>query len=251
VAGIALGQLGLDERGAASADHLALEAFLELSEQAGIAPQEARLEQIGADRQVGAGGTHAVGDGSRRLAHFEAEVPQAVQQELDHLLAVRGPLVRMQKQQVDIGMRCQLGAAVAADGDHRHALAFGRIGAREHPGERVAQQALDQRIHQAGVIAYGGLGVVVCFELRPDRRPFPAEPAAQRGQEGCLVAARGEQGVELGARACQIERGRRVRRLVPCSKLNGHAHPRSEARPCPTQHLAGQRLQLAVLARRG
>ena len=37
-------------------------------------------------------------------------------------------------------MRGELGATVAADRDHRHALAFGRIGAPEHPGKGVIQQ---------------------------------------------------------------------------------------------------------------
>ena len=76
----------------------------------------------------------------------------------------------MQEQEIDVGVRRQLGAAVAADRDHREPLALGRIGEPEHLGQRVIQQTLDQRVDQAAVVGDRGLGVVVGLEARADRR---------------------------------------------------------------------------------
>ena len=44
---------------------------------------------------------------------------------LDHLLAARGQLVGQQEQQIDVGLRRQFAAAVAADGDDGEPLAGG------------------------------------------------------------------------------------------------------------------------------
>ena len=206
VAGIALGELGLHERSATAGDRFALEALAKLGEQTGVAPQKARLEQIGADRQIGAGGAHAVVDRAGRLPDLQAEIPQPVQQELDHLLGVGRPLVRVQEQQIDVGVRRQLRAAIAADRDHRHALAGGRIGTPEYFGERVVEQNLDQSIDQAAIVGDRRLSVVVGLEARPDRRPCAVEPMAERGQQLRLVTiARLKQGFEPAACVAQIE----------------------------------------------
>ena len=151
----------------AAGDDVVLEAPLELVEQRPLAPQEARFEQARADLQVAAGEPQALVDRAGRLADLEAEIPQPVEQELDHLLGVRGALVGMQEQQIDVGMGRQLAAAVAADRDHREPLARGRVGHPEHPPVREVEQAAQQRVDQAAAAVDHRLAVVVGLELVP------------------------------------------------------------------------------------
>ncbi len=234
VAGVALRELGLDEGGAATGDHLGLEAPLKLLEQRGIAPQEARLEQVGAGRQVGARAAHALGDGAGRLTDLEAEIPQPVEQELDHLLGMGGPLVGVQEQEIDVGVRRQLGAPIAADRDHREPLALGWIGEAEHLGQRVVQKTLDQVVDQAAVVGDRGLGVVVGVEPRPDAGTPAIEPGAQPAQQRRLIgAAAFQQLLEPGARLREVDHRRRTGRLSLPLELDGSAHARThKSRPC-------------------
>ncbi len=131
VALVALGELGLDELRRGAAHDLAVEALLQLGEQRLVAPQIARLEQAGADRQIGFGLAQAFLDRARRLADLEPEIPQQIEQQLDDLLGVRRLLVGQQKQQVDVGIGRQLAAAIAADRDQGQPLARGRVGAAD------------------------------------------------------------------------------------------------------------------------
>ena len=165
VAGVALGELGLDEHAVAAVDDVVLEAPLELGEQRLVAPQEARLEQARADLQVGAREPQALVERAGRLADLEAEIPQPVEQELDHLLGMRGALVGMQEQQVDVGVRRQLAAAVAADRSDHEALAGGRVGHAEDAAVGEVEQAMQQHVDQAAAAEHHRLAVVVGLEL--------------------------------------------------------------------------------------
>jgi hypothetical protein len=94
VAGGALGQLGLDKAGRAARTHdVALEPLAETAIEILVAPQPACLQEAGANGQIGLGLAHAVVDRAGRVADLEAQVPEEIENLLDHLLATRGQLV--------------------------------------------------------------------------------------------------------------------------------------------------------------
>ena len=239
VPGVALGELGLDEHGAHACDHLALEALAQPVEGRLVAPQEARLEQAGADPDVGAGKAQALVDRAGRLADLEAQVPQLVEQELDHLLAVRRALVGVEEQEVDVGVGRQLAAAVAADRDDREPLAGGRVGEREDVPHRVVEQRADQGIDQPAALVDHRLGVVIGLEAVAQRRLMAIEPGPQvLEQRAMLALAVGQDRVELGAQLhavdarhqrrvlCRIDRDRKAHRRRACI-LSQRRRPRS------------------------
>ena len=126
-------------------------ALLQLAVERLLAPEIARLQQRRADRQIVLGIAQAFGDRARRLPDLETEIPQQIKQELDDLLGMRRALVGQQEQQIDIGIRRQLAAPIAADRDDRHLLALGRVGERiggldrevvEHPDQLIDQKTL-------------------------------------------------------------------------------------------------------------
>src|SRR5579871_2017090 len=124
---VALLELGGDELGPGPLDHLLAEAALQRRGQRLIAGEAPRLQDGGADRMVGAGELETLLDGPRRVADFEAQVPERVEHVLDHALGVCGLLVGAQEQEIDVGEGRERAAPIAA---HRHqpeALAFGRI----------------------------------------------------------------------------------------------------------------------------
>ena len=62
------------------------------------------------------------------MPDLEAQIPQQVEDEFDHLFAARRALVGQQEQEIDVRLRRQLGAAIAAHRHQRQALGRGRIG---------------------------------------------------------------------------------------------------------------------------
>ena len=96
---------------------------------AGRAPEQPRFEQRRPDGQIALGELDGLAHRADRLADLQAQIPQLVEQELRDLLDVRRALVGAEEQEVDVGARRQLLAAVAADRDHRQLLARGRVGA--------------------------------------------------------------------------------------------------------------------------
>src|SRR5207237_9283183 len=83
VALVALGELRLDILRRCAAHDLGLEARLQLLIERLLAPDVARFEERGADRQIGLGVAAALGDRTRRLADLKAEIPQQIEQEFD------------------------------------------------------------------------------------------------------------------------------------------------------------------------
>ena len=114
-AGLALGHLGGDELARRPGLDFAVEAGLEVVEEGGVAQDEAGFEQRRADRHVRLGLPHAFVDRAGRVADLLAQVPQHVEDGLDHALAPGRLLVGEQEEEVDVGPGRQRGAAVAAD----------------------------------------------------------------------------------------------------------------------------------------
>ena len=103
----------------------------------------------GADGHVGLGLADALGDRAGGVADLESHVPQAIEDGLGDRLAPRRLLVRQEKEQIDVGARRQHAAAVAAGGDDRHVLGFGRVlrGIKVLGGE-IEQHANDLVLHE-------------------------------------------------------------------------------------------------------
>ncbi len=186
---VALGELGLDEGRAGAGDDLLLEALAQLVEQLLLAPQEARLQEAGADGDVGPRQADAVVDRARRLADLEAEVPQLVEHELDDLLAMRRLLVGPQEQEVDIREGRQLAPAVAADGDQAEQLAGARVGDMKHPRRGEVVQRADQLIDQeAGLARHPAAVGRRVVEAAADLRPAGRELALEQRQDRRIAA---------------------------------------------------------------
>ena len=175
---VALGELGLDEVGRVPGHDLLLVGGQELLVERQGTPDQAGLEECGPHAEVGLGELDALRHRAHGVADGEPEVEQLVEQELRHLLDMRRALVGVEDEQVDVGSRCQLAAPVAADGDHGHLLARGRVGGAVEPALGEVEGAADQEVHLPGEVAEHGLRTPALLELGPDARPPLEEDAA-------------------------------------------------------------------------
>src|SRR5277367_1080655 len=139
---IPFGELSCHELGCTALNDVGIEASLELVEERLLAPQITRLQQPGADCQIGFGLTEAFFDGAGRLPDLESKVPKQIEKILDDLLGMRGLLVRQQEQEVDVGIRGELAAPIATHCDDRQPLARSRIRKRvDRLGHEIEQRA--------------------------------------------------------------------------------------------------------------
>ena len=122
---LALGELGGDEFGSGALHHLLVEPRHQFVVERLVPGQEPGLEDRGADRHVAARLPDRFVDRARRVADLQPHVPQAIENGFGDLLAPGGLLVGQDEQQIDVGFRRHQAAAVAAGGDHRHALGAG------------------------------------------------------------------------------------------------------------------------------
>ena len=160
---LALGELGGDEFGGGVAHHLVVEAGDELVEQRAVAEQEARFQDGGADGHVRLGLADAFVDRAGGVADLQPGVPQAIEDAFGDLLAPGGLLVGQHEQQIDVGAGRLQPAAVAAGGDHRHALGLGRVVRRvEMLARELEQQADDGVFHLAQPL--GAAAAVAVFQ---------------------------------------------------------------------------------------
>ena len=124
---VAFGELGGDEFARIRTGDLAIEALAELAEQLGVAENEARFEKRRSNGHVGAGLTHALGDGARRMADLLTQIPKNIKDRLDDAFAPRGLFVRDEKQKIDVGARRERPASIAANRDNGETLSKRRI----------------------------------------------------------------------------------------------------------------------------
>ncbi len=197
VALVAFGQLAGDELHRGARLHLVVEGAAKLQEQVLITPQVTRFQQRRADRQVAPGQADAVIDRAGGMADLQAEVPQHVEHVLDDLLAMGRLLPREQEQKVDIRKRRQLAAPVAADRDHRHAVARRRVGGGIRLGGPVVHDP-DDLVEQKGKIALGRIAVdLPALEAGADMRTSVLDRGAHPFEDN-LAAVPGGIGIGTG-----------------------------------------------------
>ena len=111
---------------------------LEVLEESFVAGKPPRFHERGLDRQVGRGFLQTLVNGADTVTDLEPDVPEQADQLLKLRLEAGVGRFIEQEQQVDVGFRPQLSAAVAAD---------------RHEGERsgeveISPQVAKERIHQ-------------------------------------------------------------------------------------------------------
>ena len=104
-------------------DALRQERLLKLPEQRFVARDQPGFDERGLGLHVAVGDLDAVVDAPDGMAHLEADVPERVENAVDDLgemrqrLAAGHHLAVVQEHEIDVAVRIQFGAAVAADGD--------------------------------------------------------------------------------------------------------------------------------------
>ena len=235
VALLALGELGGDEFGRGALHHFLVEPRDQFVVQRLVAGQEAGLQDRGADRHVAARLPDRFIDRARGVADLQPHVPQAIQDGFGDLLAPGGLLVGQDEQQIDIGFRRHQPAAIAAGGDHRHALgAGGDRRAIEMAGCRRIEDADDFVLHETQPLgAAPAVTVLQQHRLRhrAGRHHFGFQQLRHGGAEHILAS-----GVFFGER---VDRGgdpRGVETFVGFGAGLGHnvVHDLTRYRTAPT-----------------
>jgi len=129
------------------------------------------------------------------VAHFEAEIPQHVEHVFHDLLGMRRQLVGKQEKQIEVGLRRQLAAAIAAGGDHRFALARRGVGVGIDPLEGEVVERAHELIDQIGVSFGAGMAararVAVGVEAALDLGAAVRQRVLQRRQHASARQRRG------------------------------------------------------------
>ena len=126
------------------------EGFAQFLVKSGIAPEIACFQKGGADGDVLFRQADAFGKRTRCLADFQAQVPQHIEDELDHAFAPGRALERAQEQKIDIRTGRQHGAAIATGCNDAKPLCRGGIlRVVEMLGGEIVED-LDQRILHEG-----------------------------------------------------------------------------------------------------
>ena len=181
---IPLLELGIDEIHRLEARHLTPERAVQLSCQRPVAGDEPHFEKPCQDCLVLSRGTDRIRHRPFCMTNLEPKVPQQIEQRLDNNVGGRVVVIRRQKQKVDIGIRCQLTAAIPANGDKRDT---GRLMALHKNIEKACQKLIHAKRMAADIdsaITPGGQLVGKPGFHRRMRRPCRGQ---QRRPEGFVI----------------------------------------------------------------
>ena len=155
----ALIELGFDKVGRSGLEQVLPQLFTQITRQARVTGKIAVFNKAGADCVIVGGKAQAVFDRAAGVPDLQLQIPQDIEHRFDHAFGPRGDFIGRQKQQIDIGLRRHFAAPVAAHGDQRQALAFGRVGQRVQIGGGDIQSFTDQVIGQIAIGAGRGARV--------------------------------------------------------------------------------------------
>ena len=110
---------GEEVAGGARVSEPRLHMLRERGEELGAARDEARLGERRAGVEVRAREGHALAGRADGVAHVQAHVPEELEGALHEAADTRRDLARVQEEEVHVGVRSELAAPVAAEGDHR------------------------------------------------------------------------------------------------------------------------------------
>ena len=153
------------------------------------AGQLAPLEQGGHHRQVGPRFLDAGFGGADAVADLQADVPAGADEALNAFDAGLIGLVRRQQQQIDVGVRLQLAAAIAADGEkrpvgrHREPLPEGQqrgVGLAGEPAQQAGHLLIFLETLDAGAPGLAQRQL----QGRDGRAGVGRRPVSQRGRDG-------------------------------------------------------------------
>ncbi len=147
---VALREFCFDKILTVAGRHFGPEFFAQFFVELLVAPQISRFQYRRADRDVLFGEADAFAERSRSVANLQAEIPKHVEDEFDDALAPGRLLERTHKQQIDVGTRRQLAAAITAGRDDGDALGGSRVLCVVEMLRREIVENLDRRILQAG-----------------------------------------------------------------------------------------------------
>ena len=224
VAGAALPSLGLEERGAALADHVAFDRGTELLGQGRIPADEPAVQQRGADLEVAVRVPQALADVPHRVADLPACVHQAVVQALPDRLRVRGDLPVVQEQQVDVRVRAQFPTPVAAQREDAAALAQAHVAARVQAGRR-GEDVFHEAVHERRMQMHDGPSAVP-RGVPLGQHPPDFFPVALGGPAQVPVRVDGRLGIRGGQR-------RKLRRTGRGGRHGGRVSARPTRCPAP------------------
>ena len=147
---VAFGEFRGDEGAVGAGHHLLPEAPPHLRMERAVAVEEARLQQGRADGEVVAGQSHALIHRAHGVADRQPQVPQAIEDRLDHLLRPAGGLAGQQEGEVHIRLRRHLGPAIAADRRQREPLARRAVGGGLEPGDGGGVEQAHDSVGEVG-----------------------------------------------------------------------------------------------------
>ena len=194
---VALGELGGDELGRASRDHLLAEAPHRGFEQFVVAPQPAALEEGGADGHVLLRERDQLAGRADRMADLELQVPQQMEDRFGRRFDVGARRLGGQHHQVEVAVGRHLPAAGAAEADQRDLAADRRA---DHAlGHIIVSEADDLVVEEGQWPARRrGRGPVLRSAAGRSRRARPRAPRAGSRTPRCSAS-------------CPAERPRSVR----------------------------------------
>ena len=178
-------------------DDLGVEPLLKRLEQALVADDEPRLDERGADCHVGARLLQAFIDRARRVADLLLQVPQHIEERLDHLLHAWRRLVGEEEQEVDVRKGRKHAAPVAADCDNGRQLLAGlnrgepaRGHFKRHSQELVGLGAQRFRARSAGSAVFQRLARFIASGGKRRLQHLDRRPPERRGDRPRAVRAK-------------------------------------------------------------
>ena len=151
------------------------------------------------------------------MADLEAQIPEQIEDRLDHRLGPVGRLPGRDEGDVDIRRRRHLAPPIAAGGEQQQPFGLGRIGQRMEPLDDIIMRQPDDLVGEEGVSG-GDLGAGIGPLLQP-----PRDLRAAGRQRLLETAARPRAGPPAPSASASARRSMIARRCGIAAMRGGHA----------------------------